>query len=75
MKNSKTNVKKPVKKPNIKIVARIFKAFGFICLGAYIAVAVECGIDATIGAGIVLSVCLAGVSIFFERFKRVNYDE
>ena len=69
MKNTKTN------KPNIKIIARIAKAFGFICLGAYIAVAVECGIDATIGVGIVLSVCLSGVSIFFERLKRVNYDE
>ena len=69
MKNSKT------KKPNIKTVARIAKAFGFICLGAYIATAIECGIDATIGAGIVLSVCLAGVSAYFEKFKRVNYDE
>ena len=69
MKNSKT------KKPNIKTVARIAKAFGFICLGAYIAVAVECGIDTTIGAGIVLSACLAGVSAYFEKFKRVNYDE
>ena len=69
MKNSKT------KKPNIKIIARIAKAFGFICLGAYIAVAVECGIDVTIGVGIVLSVCLAGVSSFFERFKKVNCDE
>ena len=67
MKNSKT------KKPNIKTVARIAKAFGFICLGAYIATAIECGIDATIG--VVLSVCLSGVSIFFERFKRVNYNE
>ena len=52
MKNSKT------KKPNIKTVARIAKAFGFICLGAYIAVSVERGIDATIGVGIVLSVCI-----------------
>lgn len=69
MKNSKT------KKPDIKTVARIAKAFGFICLGAYIAVAVECGIDVTIGVGIVLSVCLAGVSSFFERFKKVNCDE
>lgn len=69
MKNSKT------KKPNIKIVARIAKAFGFICLGGYAAIAIEYGIDATIGVGIVLSVCLSGVSIFFERFKRVNYDE
>ena len=69
MKNSKT------KKPNIKIVARIAKAFGFICLGGYAATAIEYGIDATIGAGIVLSVCLSGVSIFFERLKRVNYDE
>lgn len=69
MKNSKT------KKPNIKTVARIAKAFGFICLGAYIAVSVERGIDATIGAGIVLSACLAGVSAYFEKFKRVNYDE
>ena len=69
MKNSKT------KKPNIKTVARIAKAFGFICFGAYIATAIEYGIDATIGVGIVLSVCLSGVSIFFERFKRVNYDE
>ena len=74
MKNSKTT-KTNVRRPNIKIIARIAKAFGFICLGAYIATAIECGIDATIGAGIVLSVCLAGVSIFFERFKRVNYDE
>ena len=69
MKNSKT------KKPNIKIVARIAKAFGFICLGGYAATAIEYGSDATIGVGIVLSVCLSGVSIFFERFKRVNYDE
>ena len=69
MKNSKT------KKPNIKIVARIAKAFGFICLGGYDATATECGIDAIIGVGIVLSVCLSGVSIFFERLKRVNYDE
>ena len=69
MKNSKT------KKPNIKTVARIAKAFGFMCLGGYAATAIEYGIDATIGAGIVLSVCLAGVSAYFERFKRVNYDE
>ena len=69
MKNSKT------KKPNIKIVARITKAFGFMCLGGYAATAIEYGIDATIGVGIVLSVCLSGVSIFFERLKRVNYDE
>ena len=69
MKNSKT------KKSNTKTVARIAKAFGFICLGAYIATAIEYGIDATIGVGIVLSVCLSGVSIFFERLKRVNYDE
>ena len=69
MKNSKT------KKPNIKIVARIAKAFGFICLGGYAATAIEYGIDATIRVGIVLSVCLSGVSIFFERFKRGNYDE
>ena len=69
MKNSKT------KKPNIKTVARIAKAFGFICLGGYAATAIEYGIDATIGVGIVLSVCLAGVSAFFEKFKRVNYDE
>ena len=69
MKNSKT------KKPNIKIVARITKAFGFMCLGGYAATAIEYGIDATIGVGIVLSVCLSGVSIFFERFKKVNYDE
>lgn len=69
MKNSK------IKKPNIKIVARIAKAFGFICLGGYAAIAIEYGIDATIGVGIVLSVCLSGVSIFFERLKMVNYDE
>ena len=69
MKNSKT------KKPNIKIVARITKAFGFMCLGGYAATAIEYGIDATIGVGIVLSVCLSGGSIFFERLKRVNYDE
>ena len=69
MKNSKT------KKPNIKIVARIAKAFGFICLGGYAAIAIEYGIDATIGVGIVLSVCLSGISIFFEKLKRVNYDE
>ena len=74
MKNSNT-AKTNVRRPNIKIIARIAKAFGFICLGAYIAVAVECGIDATIGAGIVLSVCLSGVSILFERFKRVDYTE
>ena len=74
MKNSNT-AKTNVRRPNIKIIARIAKAFGFICLGAYIAIAVECGIDATIGAGIVLSVCLAGVSAYFEKFKRVNYDE
>ena len=74
MKNSKTT-KTNVKKPNIKIIARIAKAFGFICLGGYAATAIEYGIDATIGVGIVLSVCLSGVSIFFERLKRVNYDE
>ena len=69
MKNSKT------KKPNTKTVARIAKAFGFICLGGYAATAIECGIDAIIGVGIVLSVCLSGVSIFFEKFKRVDYNE
>ena len=69
MKNSKT------KKTNIKTVARIAKALGFMCLGGYAATAIEYGIDATIGVGIVLSVCLSGVSIFFERLKRVNYDE
>ena len=71
MKNSKTT-KTNVRRPNIKIIARIAKAFGFICLGAYLAVAVEYGVDLTIGAGIALSAILAGVSAYFEKFKRIN---
>ena len=71
MKNSNT-AETNVRRPNIKIIARIAKAFGFICLGAYIAVAVEYGVDLTIGAGIALSAILAGVSAYFEKFKRIN---
>lgn len=68
MKNSTKNTKKL----NIKIIARLTKAFGYICLGAYIAIAIEYGVDLTIGAGIALSAILAGVSSFFEKFKRIN---
>ena len=68
----KTKTNTNTKKLNIKVIARISKAFGYVCLGAYIAVAVEYGVDLTIGAGIALSAILAGVSAYFEKFKRIN---
>ena len=51
----------------IKKLSKIIKIFAFICLGAYIALTIEYGIDTTLGAGIAFSVILTILTFYIER--------
>ena len=50
----------------MNMLIKAIKIFAFICLGAYIAVGIECSIDSTIGAGIALSAILAIISLYTD---------